>query len=219
MYSSNEDVLPSQLPKQYFIKNGLRSNYYKTSNDHESKSVRFVYHLSFMKIQRKIFLYMFSHKNRNERRRRQSSGSLPSFYTGIFESDDDDKSAHIDYCLPYDIYWHGQQKFKQTTVNNSSTSSLLSSSISTFQHKKKKSSQPKQKQPLPYKKIFRNVYTDQLRQSLLSSYSTEKAPVCDCKPPETCEDGVCMNRFIFTECLPTCACGIFLIYKFCFFSK
>lgn len=158
-------------------------------------------------------MYLFSNKSRNARRRRQSSGSLPSFYTGIFESDDD-KSPHIDYCLPYDIYWHGQQKAKQITENHSSpphpaTTTTLSSSVSTFQHKKKKSSQPKQKQPSPYKKIFRNVYSDQLRQNLLSSYSTEKAPVCDCKPPETCEDGVCLNKIIYTECLPSCACGTF----------
>jgi len=158
-----------------------------------------------MKTKNKIFSYIFSSKSRVERRRRQSSGSLPSFYTGIFESDDD-KSPHIDYCLPYDIYWFGQQNAKQTTVNNASSS--LSLSTSTFQHKKKKSSQPKQKQPLPYKKIFRNVYTDQLRQNLLSSYSAEEAPVCDCKPSATCEDGVCLNKIMFTECLPTCTCGM-----------
>lgn len=141
---------------------------------------------------------IFSNKTR---RRRQSSGSLPSFYTGIFESDDN-KSPHIDYCLPYDIYWHGQQK----SVNNSSSSV----SISTSSRKKKKSSQPKQKQPLPYKKIFRNVYTDQIKQNLLSSYTSEKTPICDCKPPGTCEDGLCVNKLLFTECLPNCACGMSL---------
>ncbi|CAF1039536.1 unnamed protein product [Rotaria sordida] len=184
---SDEDLLPSELPKQCFIKNGLRSNYYKTTTNANSKPT--------------------SNKNRLERRRRQSSGSLPPFYTGIFESNDD-KSSYIDYHLPYDIYWFGQQQqTKETTLNNS-TSPLLSSSISTFQHTKKKSNKPKQKQPLPFKKISRNAYSDQLRQSLLSSYSIEKAPVCDCKPSGTCEDGVCLNRMIFTECLPDCACGV-----------
>jgi hypothetical protein len=152
-----------------------------------------------------------------ERRRRQSSGSLPSFYTGIFESDDE-KSPHIDYCLPYDIYWfeqQQQQQVKQTTVNNFSSSV----STSTFQHQKKKSSKPKQKQPVPYKKIFRNVYSDQLKSNLLSTYTTEKAPVCDCKPPETCEDGVCLNKIIFTECLANCACGTYVSNILSFYSE
>ena len=143
-------------------------------------------------------MILFISKTRTERRRRQSSGSLPSFYTGIFESDEE-KSPHIDYRLPYDIYYQSQQK----TIDHSSSSS------STFPHQKKKSSQPKQKQPLPYKKISRNAYTDQIKQTLLASYSTENAPVCDCQPPETCEDGICMNRVLFTECLPDCACGMF----------
>ena len=156
---------------------------------------------------------LFSNKNRPERRRRQSSGTLPPFYTGIFESDDD-KSPSIDYCLPYDVYWYGQQKAKETTVIPSS--SPLPSSTSTFQHKKKKSSKPKQKLPLPYKKIVRNIYTDQIRQNLLSSYTTEKAPVCDCKPPGTCEDGICFNRKIYTECLTSCVCGIYTIVNIYF---
>jgi hypothetical protein len=204
LYCSDEDELPSQLPKQTFIKNGLRSNYYKTKTDANSKSTRLIFHFSSKKKHLSIF---FSNKNRLERRRRQSSGSLPPFYTGIFESDDD-PSPYIDYCLPYDIHWFGQQKAKQSTVISSS--SPLPSSTSIFPHKKKKSSQPKQKQPLPYKKILRNVYTDQIRQNLLSSYSAETAPVCDCKPSETCEDGACFNRKIFTECLPNCACGIYI---------
>jgi hypothetical protein len=41
-YSSDEDILPDELPKQNSIKNGLRSNYYKFSTDTDSKSVRFV---------------------------------------------------------------------------------------------------------------------------------------------------------------------------------
>lgn len=164
-------------------------------------------------------MYLFSNKTRVERRRRQSSGSLPPFYTGIFESDDD-KSPHIDYCLPYDIYWHGQQKAKQIQENQPSsppsppppsTNPLppLASTITTFQYQKKKSSRPKQKQPLPYKKIIRNVYTDQLRQSLLSSNSTEKTPACNCKPPDTCEDGICLNKMMFTECPMPCVCGMY----------
>ncbi|CAF2743751.1 unnamed protein product [Rotaria sp. Silwood2] len=185
---SDEDLLPSELPKQCFIKNGLRSNYYKTTTTNTNSKPS-------------------SNKNRLENRRRQSSGSLPPFYMGIFESDDD-KSSYINYHLPYDIYWFGQQQAKETTIINPPTPSLASSSTSTFQHTKKKSNKPKQKQPLPYKKILRNVYIDQLRQNLLSSYSIEKAPVCDCKPPGTCEDGVCLNRMIFTECLPDCACSV-----------
>ncbi|UJR25931.1 hypothetical protein I4U23_007279 [Adineta vaga] len=184
---SVEDVLPTRLPKQSFIKNGLRSNYYKKSPDEKSKSVNSKTH---------------------QRRSRQSSGSLPQFYTGIYESDDDNNTTpHIDYHLPYDIYWHGQQESKQASVINS-TLPLSSSSITANIHQtKKKSNKPKQKQPSPYKKLFRNVYSDQLKQSLLTSYSTENAPVCDCKPPGTCEDGVCVNKMIFTECLTSCACG------------
>ncbi len=35
-----DDILPDELPKQNFIKNGLRSNYYKTV---DSKTLRFVF--------------------------------------------------------------------------------------------------------------------------------------------------------------------------------
>lgn len=98
-----------------------------------------------------------------------------------------------------------QAKGKATKSDNPSSASTPSTS--TFQHKKKKSNQPKQKQPAPYKRIVRNAYTDQLRQTLLSSDNAEKTPVCECKPPGTCEDGVCLNRMMFTECLPDCACG------------
>jgi hypothetical protein len=35
-------VLPDELPKQNFIKNGLRSNYYKSTIDIDPKSIRFV---------------------------------------------------------------------------------------------------------------------------------------------------------------------------------
>lgn len=41
-YSSDEGHLPSRLPKPCFIKNGLRSNYYKTANDKNVKSTRFI---------------------------------------------------------------------------------------------------------------------------------------------------------------------------------
>jgi len=206
LYFSDEDVIPNQLPEQYFIKNGLRSNYYKTTTVNKSKSIKFVLEFLFNEHKERTFVYIFSNKTHLERRRRQSSGSLPPFYTGIFESDDD-KSPYIDYRLPYDIYWSDQKKSEQITEINNVSSPIISTSI--FPHQKKKSSKPKQKQPSPYKKILRNVYTDQLRQNLLSSYSIEKAPVCDCKPPDTCEDGTCLNRMIFTECLPKCNCGMF----------
>lgn len=151
---------------------------------------------------------LFSNKTQN-RRSRQSSSSLPPFYTGIYESDNDNNTvSHIDYCLPYDIYWHGQQKSNQTSINETSLPSSSSSITSSLHQKKKKSTKPKQKKPSPYKKLFRNVYSDQLKQSLLTSYSAEKAPVCDCKPPGTCEDGVCVNKMIFTECSSNCACGM-----------
>ncbi|CAF0970907.1 unnamed protein product [Adineta steineri] len=182
------NVLPSELPKQCLIKNGLRSNYYKTRANDKSKPI--------------------SNKSFPERRRlrRQSSGSLPSFYTGIFESDDA-KSSYIDYRLPYDIYWQEQQKTKQPTMNNHFPH-MITSTISILRHNKKKSSKPKQKQLSPYKKIFRNVYSDQLRQHALSLNTTEHTPTCECKPPQTCEDGVCLNRVMFTECTIHCACGV-----------
>ncbi|CAM4952280.1 unnamed protein product [Rotaria socialis] len=182
---SGTDLLPTQLPKSCFIKNGLCSNFYKTTTNNNSKT--------------------YSNKDRLEKRRRQSSGSLPPFYTGIFESDNE-KSSFVDYHLPYDIYWFAQQQNKEKTLEVSSAAPT--SSISMFQHKKKKSDKPKPKRQSPYKKILRNVYTDQIRQNLLSSYSTAKAPVCDCRPSGTCEDGVCVNRMIFTECLPDCVCGV-----------
>lgn len=193
LFCSDEEVLPMELPKQSFIKNGLRSNYYKKSEENNSKPIGFV---DPPVSNDQIEISNNSSKTRAERRRRQSSGSLPSFYTGLFESDEE-KSPHIDYCLPLDIYYHGQQN----SINDKA-SSLTNS------HKKKKSTQPKQKQPVAFKKIYRNLYTDQIKQNLLSSDSSENTPVCDCKPPNTCEDNVCMNRLLSTECSPNCACGM-----------
>ncbi|CAF0858661.1 unnamed protein product [Adineta ricciae] len=187
--SSDEDVLPSELPKQCFIKNGLRSNYYKTNSDDKTKPKS------------------ASNKSRLERRR-QSSGSLPPFYTGIYEASDDmSKASHTDFCLPYDIFWHSQQKAKQPSVINAPVTSSMITTTSDSHQRKKKSSKPKQKLPSPYKKITRNVYSDQLKQSLLVSYNADKVPVCDCKPSDTCEDGVCVNKLTFTECSSSCACG------------
>ncbi|CAF2013141.1 unnamed protein product [Rotaria magnacalcarata] len=77
-----------------------------------------------------------SNKYRLGRRRRQSSGSLPPFYTGIFESDNE-KSSFVDYHLPYDIYWFAQQQNKEKALEFSSATPT-SSSVSVFQHKKKK---------------------------------------------------------------------------------
>lgn len=37
IFFSEEDLLPDELPKQNFIKNGLRSNYYKSSANIESR--------------------------------------------------------------------------------------------------------------------------------------------------------------------------------------
>ena len=47
-YSSDEDILPDELPKQTFIKNGLRSNYYKTTTDPDSQSIRFAFENPFI---------------------------------------------------------------------------------------------------------------------------------------------------------------------------
>ena len=47
LYFSEDEALPSELPKQTFIKNGLRSNYYKTSPVGETKSTRFVGYICF----------------------------------------------------------------------------------------------------------------------------------------------------------------------------
>jgi hypothetical protein len=102
---------------------------------------------------------IFSKKNRVGRRGRQASGSLPLFYTGIFQSDDE-KLSYINYQLPFDIYWSTQ---KQGTTSSKSTN----------QHKKKKLTEPKpkQKQELSfYKNFSRNTYTDStIQQNLLSS--------------------------------------------------
>jgi len=129
--SSDEDVLPDELPKQNFIKNGLRSNYYKSTVDIDPKTI--------------------SNKNRFVRRRRQSSGSLPPFYTGIFESDDE-KLSYINYQLPFDIYWFNQKR-------------EISFTKSPNQHKKKK-----QKPEVSYKNFSRNTHTDSpIQQNILSS--------------------------------------------------
>ncbi|CAF1451688.1 unnamed protein product, partial [Adineta steineri] len=136
---SDDDILPDELPKQTYIKNGLRSNYYKTTSDIDIKSN--------------------SNKNRLLRQRRQSLGALPSFYTGIFHSEDD-KLSIINYQLPYDIYWFSQKQ----------GNTILSPSKPINQNKKKKSSESKQKQPVPIKRIINNNYIDPSVQSnILSS--------------------------------------------------
>lgn len=161
-----------------------------------------------------LTLCIFSSK----RRRCQSSGSLPPFYRGIFESDDD-KDSHLDYQLPYDIFWFSKQREReketQPTIevfpispalpDHSFSSSPMSLAESTL--KKKKASQPKQKRPVPYKKIQRNQYADQLQQKLLASPNTEKSSSCNCKASDTCDDDACLNRMSFTECSTSCACG------------
>ncbi|CAF3874447.1 unnamed protein product [Rotaria sp. Silwood1] len=130
---SDEDVLPDELPKSNFIKNGLRSNYYKTTTDSDVKSTS---------------------KNRGIRRRQQLSGSLPPFYKGIFESDDE-KLSYIDYRLPFDIYWFSQ---KQAMIINSSP--LPSKSINQQQNKKK-INQPKQKQQSLFNKKIIDLNIEQ----------------------------------------------------------
>jgi hypothetical protein len=161
-FSSDEDVLPDELPKQNFIKNGLRSNYYKTTNDVDLKSIRFVFNKTFSQQKQFIFSFAFSHKNRLLRRRRQSSGSLPPFYTGIFQSDDEILS-YIDYQLPFDIYWFSQKQ----------GNTITSPSKSINPTKNKKSTESKQKQALPNKRIVRNTYIDpSVQQNLLTSSST-----------------------------------------------
>lgn len=92
--------------------------------------------------------------------------------------------------------------FLQSDDENKSIKNLSPNS-----HQKKKSSQPKQKQPSPYKKITRNIYTDQIKQKLLANYNTQHASICECKPSDTCEDNACLNKLSFTECLSTCVCG------------
>jgi len=94
-----------------------------------------------------------------------------------------------------------------TTFLQSDDEDKIVRNSSVHSHQKKKSCQPKQKQPSPYKKITRNTYTDQIKQKLLANYSTENASACECKPSATCEDGVCLNKMSFTECLSTCVCG------------
>jgi hypothetical protein len=99
---------------------------------------------------------IFSHKNRLVGRRRQSSGSLPPFYTGIFESDDE-KFSYINYQLPFDIYWFSQ---KQNITSPKPTNSP----------KKKKLLEPKQKPELSYKNFSRNTHTDSpIQPNLVSS--------------------------------------------------
>ncbi|UJR22985.1 hypothetical protein I4U23_026012 [Adineta vaga] len=126
---SDDDILPDELPKQNFIKNGLRSNYYKTNNEIDSK--------------------LTNSKSRLSRRQQSTSGSLPPFYTAIFQSEEN-RSSYIDYKLPYDIYW----------LNQKSGNTISSPTELVSPPKKKKSSESKQKQPLPNKRIIRNISID-----------------------------------------------------------
>ena len=52
VYCSEEEILPVELPKQSFIKNGLRSNYYKKTEETNSKPTRFVRQHFFSQINR-----------------------------------------------------------------------------------------------------------------------------------------------------------------------
>lgn len=153
----------------------------------------------------------------SKHRQCQSSGSLPPFYRGIFESDDD-KEKHLDYRLPYDIFWFGQKRKEKETESTIEVfpispvipdHSFSASPISYVEitTKKKKASQPKQKKPVPYKKIQRNQYTEQLQQKLLTAPNAEKSSSCNCKISDTCDDGICLNRMSFTECSANCSCG------------
>jgi hypothetical protein len=161
-YSSDEDVLPDELPKQNFIKNGLRSNYYKTTNDTDLKSIRFVFNKTFVQQKQFIFSFTFSNKHRLLRRRRHSSGSLPPFYTGIFQSDEEILS-YIDYQLPFDIYWFSQKQGNTITTPSKPINPT----------KNKKSTESKQKQALPNKRIVRNTSIDPfVQQNLLAASST-----------------------------------------------
>ena len=104
-------------------------------------------------------------KTRPGRKRQQSSGALPSFYTGVFETDDGGL-AHVNYQLPYDIYWFDQ---KRTNVIHPSPPSLRSVAASS----KVRSKQRIGKQPWLYEKILDNVYTEPtLRDSLLLAQAT-----------------------------------------------
>jgi hypothetical protein len=98
-----------------------------------------------------------SNKNRVVRRRRQSSGSLPPFYTGIFESDDE-KFSYINYQLPFDIYWFSQKQ-------------VITSSKSPNQNKKKK-------QELSYKNFSRNTHINspiqQISNKILNTLKMEE---------------------------------------------
>ena len=198
----------NNLPKPAVVKNGLRSNSSKTTTNSEKKPIWYVVPSNARHFTTDLsqFLTLFDSK----RRRRRSSGTRPPFYTDIIEFDGE-TSPHRDFRLPSDVIWNGQQQQQAETWSStaSSASSAPASTTDTvgLAPKKKKSTRPKQKQPVPCKQVQRNVYTDQLRQSLQASSNAEEAPVCDCKPPDTCEDGSCMNRMIYTECLPTCACG------------
>ena len=141
-------MLPDELPKQNFIQNGLRSNYYKTTTDLDSKSTRFESKKN-------------SFSKRIIRQRRQLSATLPPFYTGLFETDDGNLS-YIDYQLPFDIYWFSQKRKTVIAPPPSQPSN---------QNKKKKLYEPKQKQPLP---IQRNTQTMNVLSSEINDNNQQK---------------------------------------------
>lgn len=116
--------------------------------------------------------------SRLARKRSHPSASLPPFYTGIFESDQD-TSSHLDYQLPYDIFWFSQ---KQSTA---------------ARPKKRKLRSTQSKEQPAYEEISENLYSDaSIRESLLASNTDDQSPACGCQSSGTCDDGLCTKQRI-----------------------
>ncbi|CAF0872161.1 unnamed protein product [Didymodactylos carnosus] len=177
---SVDEILLDELPKKRYIKNGMLSNYYKKSDQNkETKS-------------------MFHTPSSKSKRIPDSSSCLPSLYNLIVRGE---KIQYLDYHLPYDVYW----TWKRQNKNNQETQKVSKPSTEIVEKKKV----PSVKKTSNYKKILKNLYSDPtIRQSLLTNYTSETSPICECKSPSNCADEHCLNRMIFTECTSqSCPCG------------
>ncbi|CAF1056695.1 unnamed protein product, partial [Didymodactylos carnosus] len=137
-----------------------------------------------------------NHQSSSKSRRiSDSSSSLPPLYNFIVRGE---KVQHLDYQLPYDMYWTWKRQNKGDQENKK----VLKPCNEIIEKKTKKI--------FNYKKILKNSYSDPtIRQNLLTSYTSETSPVCECKSPSNCADEHCLNRMIFTECTPqSCPCGL-----------
>lgn len=152
-------------------------------------------HLNVYEKKNRISLLFHLFFSRQKLTKCKSTGSLPPIYKGLFESIDE-ASTHVDYVLPYDIYWES----KQAKSSNATPEGGV-------QQRKKKIERPKNKSKISFEKINKNIYNEHTRRAVLLANNAEKHNTCLCKPTDNCAEGQCLNRMVFTECSNKCPCG------------